>query len=327
MKRFSALFIPVLLIFLAVGCNPKETPQPKKNTPAREADAGVEMQKFVVRLSKYAKALRPDFNIVPQNGSVLAYTNLNPKQGKNYEYIQAVDGFGVEELFYTEDGAIDSARVALLDALKNDRKILVSEFIPETKDINAVAKMNLDAGFVPFIRMKSNYMYSHIPERIRNQNQDDVLQMDQVRNYLYLINPKEFDTKEAYLFALADTNFDLLILDLFFDDAALTDSDVARLKQKKDGGKRLVICYMNIGSAEQWRYYWKKEWKIGQPEWLKKKYEGYEGEFYVEFWNKEWQSIIYGSKNSYLQRIIDSGFDGTYLDNTEAYHYLYYQAD
>ncbi|RZJ66167.1 MAG: hypothetical protein EOO50_10910 [Flavobacterium sp.] len=323
MKRFSALFLPFFLLLTIVACGRKETTQARKSNPAHEADAGVAMQKFVIKLSKYAKALKPGFNIIPQNGSVLAYTNLKPKQGKNYQYIEAVDGFGVEELFYTEDGEIDSSRVALLDALKNDRKVLVSEYIPDSDVINKVANMNLDAGFVPFIRMKSNYIYSHIPERIRNENQDDVTNMDQVRNYLYLINPKEFDSKEDYLKALADTNFDLLIVDLFYDEEQLSKADVASLKQKKDGGKRLVICYMNIGSAEKWRYYWQTSWKVGKPDWIKKAYEGYEGEYYVEFWNKEWQSIIYGSQSSYLFRIIDAGFDGTYLDNTEAYHYLY----
>lgn len=324
MKRYCAtVFLLLLLLLSVIACSRKETFEVKGNAPSNEAEAGVSMQKFVTRISKYAKTLKPGFNIIPQNGSVLAYTNLNPKQGKNYEYIAAVDGFGVEELFYTQDGEIDSSRVALLDALKNDRKILVSEYIPDASVINKIARDNLDAGFVPFIRMKSNYSYSHIPERIRNENDGNVTHMDQVNNYLYLINPKEFDTKEDLVASISETNFDLLIIDLFYDDLALTKQDVERLKVKANGGKRLVICYMNIGSAEQWRYYWGKNWKIGKPGWLKKSYEGYEGEYYVEFWNKEWQSLIYGSSDSYLRRIIDAGFDGAYLDNTEAYHYLF----
>lgn len=323
MKRYCATILLLHLLLTAVACSRKETAVVKGNAPANEAEAGVSMQKFVTRISKYAKTLKPGFNIIPQNGSVLAYTNLNPKQGKNYEYIAAVDGFGVEELFYTQDGEIDSSRVALLDALKNDRRILVSEYIPDASVINKIAGDNLDAGFVPFIRMESNYSYSHIPERIRNENAGNVTHMDQVNNYLYLINPKEFDTKEDLVTAISGTNFDLLIVDLFYDDRALTKQDVERLKVKANGGKRLVICYMNIGSAEQWRYYWNKNWKIGKPGWLKKSYEGYEGEYYVEFWNKEWQSLIYGPSDSYLHRIIDAGFDGAYLDNTEAYHYLF----
>ncbi|MBD3581149.1 endo alpha-1,4 polygalactosaminidase [Flavobacterium selenitireducens] len=324
MKRIAAsLFISILTIG---SCSKKESPTTAhRDEPRNEAEAGLAMQQFVTQISKSAKAMKPGFNIIPQNGADLAYTNLNPRQGKNYQYIQGIDGFGVEELFYTEDGSIDSARVAILSALKNDRKILVSEYIPDTPQINKVAQYNLEAGFVPFIRMKSNYSYSHIPERIRNQNQDDVTEMDQVRNYLYLINPKEFETKEAFLESLSQTNFDLLIIDLFYDQQPLTKSELDRLKTKADGGKRLVVCYVNIGSAEKWRYYWNKSWKIGKPSWLRKKYEGYDEEFYVAFWDPEWKGIVYSGPDSYIRKIIHAGFDGAYLDNTEAYHYLFHE--
>jgi len=314
----------ILSSIVFVSCSKKETPTAAQaDVPRNESEAGIAMQQFVGQISKYAKMAKPGFKIIPQNGSDLAYTNLNPRQGKNYQYIESVDGFGVEELFYNESGQMDSARIAVLASLRNDKKILVSEYIPDASAINKIAKDNLDAGFVPFIRMKSNYSYSHIPERIRNQNQDDVTDMDQVRNYLYLINPKEFENKQAYLEALSDTNFDLLIIDLFYDTEPLSKAEVESLKTKSDGGKRLVIAYMNIGSAEKWRYYWNKSWKIGKPSWIKKNYEGYEGEYYVEFWDQEWKAIIFRGADSYLRRIINAGFDGTYLDNTEAYHYLY----
>ena len=39
----------------------------------------------------------------------------------------------------------------------------------------------------------------------------------------------------------------------------------------------------------------------------------------IEYWNEEWQSIIYGNENSYLKKILDSGFDGVYLDIVDAY--------
>ena len=83
------------------------------------------------------------------------------------------------------------------------------------------------------------------------------------------------------------------------------------------------VFYINIGSAENFRYYWDGNWIIGDPAWIKKKYEGYQDEFYVEFWNPEWQKIIYGNNNSYMKKILDAGFDGAYLDNVEAYYFLY----
>ena len=38
-------------------------------------------------------------------------------------------------------------------------------------------------------------------------------------------------------------------------------------------------------------------------------------------WNKDWQNIIYGNENSYLNKIIDANFDGVYLDIIDAFEY------
>ncbi len=64
--------------------------------------------------------------------------------------------------------------------------------------------------------------------------------------------------------------------------------------------------------------------KLHRPNWLKKAYDGYEDEIWVEFWNEDWQNIIYGKNDSYTRKIIDARFDGVYLDNVEAYYFLYY---
>ena len=45
--------------------------------------------------------------------------------------------------------------------------------------------------------------------------------------------------------ALARTGYDLLVL----DGLALGSAEVARLKRKPDGSRRLVLGYMNIGEA------------------------------------------------------------------------------
>ncbi|HRN98953.1 MAG TPA: endo alpha-1,4 polygalactosaminidase, partial [Flavobacterium sp.] len=134
----------------------------------------------------------------------------------------------------------------------------------------------------------------------------------------------EFETKEAFLKAVEATNYDLIVIDLYYDNTAfpLTAYDVARLKKKANGGKRLALSYINVGAAENWRYYWQPEWKLESPAFLKKKYQGYDNEFYVQYWDGEWRDIIFGNDDSYMRKILDAGFDGAYLDNMEAYIYL-----
>jgi len=54
---------------------------------------------LISRISQYAKAANPHFKIVPQNSPEL-YTWAYWQPKPNDEYIQAVDGLGIEDVFY-----------------------------------------------------------------------------------------------------------------------------------------------------------------------------------------------------------------------------------
>ena len=110
-----------------------------------------------------------------------------------------------------------------------------------------------------------------------------------------------------------------MLVDLFFDGEILTADDVAALKKKANGGTRLAIAYVNIGAAENYRYYWQSGWRIGDPAWLADRYEGFEDEAFVQYWDPQCKSLIFGNDESYLKRIMDAGFDDAYLDNVLAY--------
>jgi cysteinyl-tRNA synthetase len=292
----------------------------------KRSDAAAEkMQDFVVNISEYARGIDPDFIIIPQNGVELAYNNLEPSEGFNPSYMNAIDGLGVEELFYNGNYAEDRERLPLLQELKVSKKILVSEYVKDDADISDAILRNRNEGFLSFIRKSSNYDYLQIPGIIESENTEDINSLSDVQNFLYLISTDNFPAKQDMLDAIAATNYDLVLIDLFFDEVQLSKSEVSLLKIKANGGKRLVIAYMNVGSAEKYRYYWGKSWGLHHPLWIKRKYEGYDDEFWLKFWNDEWQKIIYGNDNSYTKKILDSGFDGAYLDNVEAYYFVYFR--
>jgi cysteinyl-tRNA synthetase len=82
---------------------------------------------------------------------------------------------------------------------------------------------------------------------------------------------------------------------------------------------KLVIAYIDIGQAEEYRTYWQPGWGIGHPEWIVgTDPDGWEGNFPVAYWYDEWREIWLG-EDGYLQAILDAGFDGVYLDWVEAY--------
>ena len=62
--------------------------------------------------------------------------------------------------------------------------------------------------------------------------------------------------------AARDAN-DVLVTDYSTDgsaDAVLAADQLAALKQKPDGKRRLVLSYMSIGEAESYRFYWNDAW-------------------------------------------------------------------
>lgn len=275
-------------------------------------------------ISAYAKGLQPDFLIVPQNGVELAFVNQDQNDGLALDYIQAIDGVGVEELFFNGSRTTTDERLSMLRELVQSKVVLVSEFVEDDNKAAEAWLLNNQEGFLCFPRAHDNYDYALIPDTVPHEHAGDVLSLSDARNYLYLINNAQFQSKAEMLQALSQTNYDVLLLDLFFEDEAWTASEVDQLKVKANGGQRLVISYINIGSAEKFRYYWKKSWTLHHPLWVKKRYEGYDDEFWVKFWKKEWQEILYGNDDSYIKKIVDAGFHGAYLDNVEAYYFLYY---
>ena len=118
------------------------------------------------------------------------------------------------------------------------------------------------------------------------------------------------------------TNYDVLILDAFYDDTILTSAEVTALQAKGNGGARLVIAYMSIGEAEDYRFYWDPSYEVGNPDWIYEENVDFPGNFKVDYSNADWQEILFGSAEGYLDQIIDAGFDGVYLDLIDAYEYF-----
>ena len=53
---------------------------------------------------------------------------------------------------------------------------------------------------------------------------------------------------------------------------------------------------------------------------LREENENWEGNYRVEYWNREWQEIVL----DYLEEIVKSDFDGVFLDTVDTYYYYIY---
>ncbi|HQB69277.1 MAG TPA: endo alpha-1,4 polygalactosaminidase [Paludibacteraceae bacterium] len=288
-----------------------------------------EMRNFVCNLSAWAKAQKSLFLIIPQNGIELVTVDGTATGLPAITYLNAIDGHGQEDLFYgyNTDNEATPKEVTnyLISFLTISQR--VGNIILTTDYCSAESKMadsyaqNTHYQFLSFAAPEREL--DAIPNHpIYHENKDTISSLEDAKNFLYLINPENFPSKQAFVEAVCSTNYDVLIMDLFFqNEIAFTANEIEQLRVKTNGGRRLVIAYMSIGEAEKYRYYWKSSWNVLKPQWLDAENPDWEGNYKVKYWDKAWQSLIFGNDDSYLQKILNANFDGVYLDIIDAFEY------
>jgi cysteinyl-tRNA synthetase len=113
--------------------------------------------------------------------------------------------------------------------------------------------------------------------------------------------------------------------------AMMTREDVARLKTKPDGARRIVVSYLSVGESEDYRpdYFSKEYMEEDAPDWLMHENKDWKGNRIIRFCHEGWQKTILGDENgrnvydsirpSPLHRLVELGFDGVYLDRVDVY--------
>lgn len=296
-----------------------------------EIDFKQKMREFVIGISQYSKTIKSNFLIIPQNGIELVSSNGDTSGQPHIAYLNAIDANGQEDFLfgYDNDDQPTPANVTtylkiFLNISKSFGKtILVIDYCSTPSKITYSYNENKNQGYISFAADRRELdNIPTFPNPIFQENNMSVTSISQAKNFLYLIDTTNFTTKSDFITAVTSTNYDLLIMDLFFHNGvAFTSDEINQLKNKANGGKRLVISYMSIGEAEIYRYYWQSSWNTNKPSWLDKENPDWPGNYKVKYWYPEWQNIIYGNDSSYLKKILDANFDGVYLDIIDAFEY------
>ncbi len=288
-----------------------------------------EMRNLVQGISAKAKGINPNFAIIPQNGIELVTTNGDNEGEPDMAYLNAIDGNGQEDLFFgyvNDDEATPAEDNEYLRSLLNISKthgktILVTDYCITPAKIASSYQQNQSAGYVSYAAPQRalNIIPAGAPQ---NENSNNITSLSQAKNFLYLINPENFATKQAFISAVTATNYDVVIMDLFVQDDVFTAAEIEQLHYKANGGRRMLVCYMSIGEAEDYRYYWNDNWAGNPPSWMAAENPDWPGNYKVQYWNSDWQDIIYKKPGSYLDKIVTAGFDGVYLDIIDAFEYF-----
>jgi cysteinyl-tRNA synthetase, unknown class len=132
-----------------------------------------------------------------------------------------------------------------------------------------------------------------------------------------------FKAARFRLESIVRSPYDLVVID-YEREAAIggpfKPSELAAMKKKPDGTRRFVIAYISIGEAESYRSYWTdRTWTDvrNRTPLIEKENPEWPANFTVKYWEQEWQNLILNDADSYINRIMDAGFDGIYLDKID----------
>lgn len=326
MRTQYSFFLFALLLLAA--CNKGD--DDNNTTPATSSGYRKDMRSFVINISKHAKAIHPGFIVIPQNGIDLITENAEEDGPLNEAYLAAIDGMGQEDLFYGYNNDNEATPTEewefllpfLTRARDKGKKILVTDYCSTPSKMDKSYQQSNANGFISFAADERG-LFNIPTHSIYAENADNVTKLTDAKNFLYLINPEKYDTHQQFVNAVCATNYDVLIMDAFAQDGSpYTTAEVAQLHQKANGGKRLVISYMSIGEAEDYRYYWQSSWSTNPPSWMDAENPDWPGNYKVRYWDPAWQAIIFGNSDAYLDRILNAGFDGTYLDIIDGFEYF-----
>ena len=150
-----------------------------------------------------------------------------------------------------------------------------------------------------------------------------------VKRWAYWIQDPE-------LSALRACDADLLVIDYARDGTQETAFSKAQVASLREAGKT-VVAYLSVGEAEDYRVYWGRrggragaDWKAHPPAWLGPENPEWEGNYTVRYWDPAWQQLVIhnpgghptlGDEPSALDRILDAGFDGVFLDVVDAFEH------
>jgi cysteinyl-tRNA synthetase, unknown class len=78
-----------------------------------------------------------------------------------------------------------------------------------------------------------------------------------------------------------------------------------------------LLAYLAVGEAQRSEWYWDPAWDAAPPAWVIGQNPYWANNVYTELASPEWQAIVTAT----VDRIIDQGFDGAFLDVVDAYWY------
>lgn len=305
-----------------------------------------EMRDNLLMMIDFARARRPEFQVVAHEGGYLMDKSLweyhlegynaarqkevnaedpaflvNPKNlpGEDepqqstspYRYLHALSGIALNDLYCGNN---------------RPSKLVTENKIPVIAIDQCASDEAMDKAIIASIQDKRplygftdpDYAFVDISSQpVINESAKNIETVGEARNILMLTDDHQYRTKEQLIHDLAKTSYDIIVMKpVFHRRHPFEAEELRRLQFKRNGARRLLLAEMNVSEANPYDYYWNKNWEIGKPAWLARPSFVDKNSVIVRYWAPEWQQIL----SQHFKGIVDSHFDGvlfTGLNNNQ----------
>ncbi|MBB4264496.1 hypothetical protein [Roseospira visakhapatnamensis] len=298
-----------------------------------------ELRAIVRELARYARARDPGFAILARGGAPLAVRDRreavleaaraveaglgavdpdSPAAGVgeiSSGFVGAVDGLVLDGQFCGQP-PLDPETLAVLRDL--DMALLSVDHCVDAEGVVEAHRLAAEAGVLLLVDTDDHGRLDRVPGgRPMGENADNITDPRQARSALVLEHGGGFGDVSLLVGALRATNHDIIIVNPFvIGGRALTAQQVAELRYKKLGARRMVLATFNVALAREDTYYWQPKWRLGDPRWLSATVRDRPGAYFTEYWDPDWKTHL----GEHFVGLMDLGFDGVVLDGLDVVH-------
>lgn len=282
MKKYIIILVIVLIILITFQCSFAMNTNVNINLDGNDIEFNNEFGRPFI--DENSRTLVPFRAVLEQYGAVVSWDSINKE--------------AICEYNNSEIRIVISENIIYKNNYKyyNDTNALIKDgrtYIPIRLVIELLGgKVNYDAN-------TKTVMIKHANEVLNK-----VIKNDKFLYQLQSLNIQE----------VINNKFEIVVMDYSkdgSDEFAYESNEI--LKMKNFGVTPLA--YISIGESEDYRYYFTDGFENNS--FVGRENSEWEGNYKVRYWNENWQNVIF----DYLDKIIDAGFDGAYLDIVDGYEY------
>ncbi len=296
-----------------------------------------EIRDIIQTLSSYTKELNPNFIFAIKGGEELFFKTEWEKKLSELQIAEENNDITEEEIFLRNmfnppppQAPVGSEKKDYLKSIDGwitidlncANRLLPAKTTQTLQDYNIpIFSAENCQNFQEQTDYPSNYFFAKkVSTTPPNHNTiDNIYSLDQAKNISFIIDNSQYNSKAQELKDIRNNNYDIIVINPFFrKNIVFSKQEIEQMKIKKIGGKRLILAYFNMSVINDEMYFWKRDWKLSHPIWIRLLSPFSKEDYVVEYWAKEWHNII----NEYTQSVMRLGFDGILIDGLD-YHFLF----